>query len=171
MSEFTVFNSDVFEALKKIPDNSIDCVFTSPPYWALRDYGVKGQIGLEPHPQQFIETMLRLGNEVRRVLAPHGTYWLNLGDTYFGSGVKTPETTHEGTYMLSQVELTEKQSFDRPWLKEKSNWLQPKQKMLIPHRVAIAMQNDGWILRNDLVWRKHNTMPSSVKDRLRNTFE
>lgn len=106
-----------------------------------------GQIGLESHPREFIEKMVFVFREVKRVMKPTGSLWLNLGDTFFGS-------------------LRPPSSFP-----SNEPWLQPKQKMLIPHRVAIAMQDDGWILRNDVVWAKPNSMPSSVKDRLRTTFE
>lgn len=82
---FKVYNMDVFEELKQIEKHSVDCVLTSPPYWGLRDYGVKGQIGLEEHPLEFIKKMVQVFGETKRVLKPEGSLWLNLGDTYFGS--------------------------------------------------------------------------------------
>src|SRR3972149_3394718 len=158
MNNFKIYNCDVFQGIKLMQEagEKIDCVMTSPPYWALRDYHTEGQIGLEPHPQEYIDKIVSVFREVKKVLKKEGSLWLNLGDTYFGSGKQSTEYNNQGTYMESQKELWKDQSFERPWLKLRSNWLQPKQKMLIPHRIAIAMQEDGWILRNDIIWDKLN---------------
>ena len=158
-----------------LDDESVDCVITSPPYWGLRDYGVDGQLGLEPHPQMFIDHMVQISREIRRVLKKKGSYYLNLGDTYFGSptginrhienelfaGSPKGENFRDKIAKADQIKKGIK----------KTNWLQPKQLMLMPSRVAIALQNDGWILRNDIIWHKPNPMPSSVKDRLNCTYE
>ena len=161
MSKFIIYNMDVMDALKRIEPESVDCIITSPPYWGLRDYGVKGQLGLEVHSQEYIKKMVEVSQGLWRVLKPTGSYWLNCGDTYFGSW---------GNMTREQVKDYPKgrppQSFP-----QKEVWLQPKQKMLMPHRLAIALQEDGWILRNDCVWHKPSHMPSPVRDRLTNSFE
>jgi len=156
-----LYNMDVLEALKLMEDESIDMVMTSPPYWGLRDYGVEGQIGLEDHPIKFIEKMVEVFSIIRKKLKKTGSVYLNLGDTYFGSWGNTSR------------EQKRDEPIGRPpqSFSQKDNWLQPKQLLGMPWRVAIAMQNDGWILRNDIIWQKPNPMPSSVKDRLNNTFE
>ena len=121
---------DVLEKIKEIPDKTIDCVITSPPYWSLRDYSVEGQWGLEPDFHQYLAKMGRLMDELRRVLKDTGTCWINLGDTY-------NEKTRIG----------------------------------IPERFYINCIDSGWIARNNIVWSKNNTMPSSVKDRFTNKYE
>ncbi|MHA1360892.1 MAG: DNA-methyltransferase, partial [Candidatus Helarchaeota archaeon] len=129
----------------------------------------RGQLGLEPHPEMYVNHLVLIFREVKRVLKPSGTFWLNLGDTYYTkSGSSFKGSTEQFTssaerYGLSKInELREKY---------KSNWLQPKQLLGIPWRVAIALQHDGWILRNSIIWEKPNHMPSSVKDRLTNAYE
>lgn len=124
----------------------------------------RGSLGLEPHPQLFIDHLAEICREIKRVLKPTGTFFLNLGDTYYGSGGKggqyekfMPKKGQPGHYRQSS--------------KARSNWLQPKQLLGIPWRVAIALQDDGWTLRSDIIWHKSNYMPSSVKDRLTNAYE
>ena len=130
----------------------------------------KGQIGLEEHPNMFIEHLVEVFRELKRVLKKQGSFYLNLGDTYFGSGAGTDKTNQmpsgKHVYKLpyGDCRTRTKRSFI-------SGWLQPKQLMLIPNRIAIALQEDGWLLRNDIIWHKPNAMPSSVKDRLNNTYE
>ncbi len=134
----TILNGDVIDCLRSLPDACVQCVVTSPPYWGLRDYGVEGQIGLEPTPGEYVEKMIEVFREVRRVLRDDGTLWLNLGDCYAGSwGNYAP--TGEG--------------------------LKPKDLVGIPWRVAFALQEDGWWLRSDIIWSKPNPMPESVTDR------
>ena len=158
---FKIYNMDVFEGLKRIELNSVDCVVTSPPYWNLRDYGIEGQIGLEKHPKEYIENLVKVFKEIKKVLKLTGSVWLNMGDVYFGSWGN----------------MSREQTKDYPKGRPPSSfpqddvWLQPKQKMLMPHRLAIAMQEDGWILRNEIIWHKPSHMPSSVQDRLTNSFE
>ena len=161
---------DVFEGLKLIEKHSVDCVVTSPPYWGLRDYGVAGQIGLEEHPKQFIEKMVKVFRETKKVLKPEGSLWLNMGDTYVGSsGGSGRDETAIGGGTKKLLKFKEMGRIPQP--KIDSKWMIPKQKMLMPHRLAIALQDDGWVLRNDVVWYKPSHMPSSVKDRLTNSFE
>ena len=124
-----------------------------------------GSLGLEPHPQLYIDHLVEICREIKRVLKPSGTFWLNLGDTYFGGG---------GGNYGSGKSITSKKPHIPNFLnriKTDSAWLQPKQKLMIPARVAIALQHEGWILRNDIIWWKPNHMPSSVKDRLTCSYE
>jgi len=123
-----------------------------------------GSLGLEPHPQMFIDHLVEICREIKRVLKPSGTFWLNLGDTYYGSGGKG------GQYEKFMPDKGQPDHY-RQNSKTRSNWLQPKQKLMMPSRVAIALQHDGWILRNDIIWYKPNHMPSSVKDRLTAAYE
>jgi len=160
-----VICGDSVEVMKDFPADSIDLVVTSPPYWGLRDYGIDGQIGLEDHPQKYIDELVNVARQIRRVLKKSGSFYLNLGDTYFSTmgnnSTFSKDTTVKGSRERRHYEHKIKQS----------NWLQPKQLMLIPSRVAIALQEDGWILRNDIVWYKPNHMPSSGKDRLTCSWE
>lgn len=159
----TLHHGDSLEVLRQLPDESVDCCVTSPPYFGLRDYGVAGQYGLEDSPAEYIETMRALFAEVRRVLAHDGTLWLNLGDSYSG-----------------------KANAGRQFTKNRGSNLQPvgfpvQRNMLahtpykglhgIPWRTALALQDDGWILRNEIVWSKPNAMPESVVDRLSSRHE
>ena len=121
----------------------------------------RGSLGLEPHPQMFIDHLVEICREIRRVLKPSGTFWLNLGDSYYGS--------HAGK--IPQAKNPSVKIPEPPSSIAKGNWLQPKQLLMIPARVAIALQDDGWILRNDIIWHKPNHMPSSVKDRLTCAYE
>lgn len=170
-----VLCGDSIEVMKTLPNDSIDMTMFSPPYWGLRDYGISGQIGLEEHPSKYIEKMVEVCQEVKRILKNTGSMYIVIGDTYFGgkgkSGSSLPEETdaRQNTLQRGYQEL----SFDRPQniVKQDGRWLQPKQLMGIPWRVAIALQEDGWILRNDIIWNKPNHMPSSVKDRLTNAYE
>ena len=163
----TILEGDVLDCVKVIPSGSVDMVFTSPPYWGLRDYGVDGQWGLESHPQEYINNMVLLGRELKRVLKDSGSFWLNLGDTYC-----TIRPQGHDTNSKHKDNLNPKRSRRSGLvLHQKSNWLQPKQLLLLPSRVAVALQEDGWVLRNDVIWHKPNPMPSSVRDRFSNTFE
>jgi len=121
----------------------------------------RGSLGLEPHPQMFIDHLVEICREIKRVLKPSGTFWLNLGDTYYGS--------HAGK--IPQAKNPNVKIPEPPSSIAKGNWLQPKQLLGIPWRVAVALQDDGWILRNDIIWYKPNHMPSSVRDRLTNAYE
>ncbi|MCK4963442.1 MAG: site-specific DNA-methyltransferase, partial [Dehalococcoidia bacterium] len=124
----------------------------------------RGSLGLEPHPQMFVDSIVEICREIKRVLKSGGTFWLNLGDTYYGSGGKG------GQYEKFMPDKGQPAHY-RQSSKSRSNWLQPKQRLMMPARVAIALQHDGWILRNDVIWHKPNHMPSSVKDRLTVSYE
>ncbi|MDA2912526.1 site-specific DNA-methyltransferase [Acidobacteriia bacterium AH_259_A11_L15] len=145
---------------------------TSPPYWGLRDYCVEGQIGLEKHPHEYIEKLANIFHDLKRVLKPHGSLYLNLGDTYC-STKGTCVNAGGGQSSIRQSAYTRLAGNKNPnrMLKPDGQWLQPKQLLMIPARVAIALQENGWILRNDIIWYKPNGLPSSVKDRLANKYE
>ncbi len=153
---FTILTGHVLDRLREIPDASVNCVVTSPPYWGLRDYGCTGQIGLEPSPEEYVSKMVEIFREVRRVLRKDGTCWINLGDTYSASGAAGNRDGKQGTNQGSH---------DKP--NRRAGIIGRKKKTLcaIPWRLAIALDDDGWYLRSDIIWSKPNPMPSSVRDR------
>jgi DNA modification methylase len=158
-----ILTGDVMERLADLPDESVHVVCTSPPYFALRSYlpadhpDKPKEIGSETTPAQFVDTMVRVFREVRRVLHPTGTIWVNLGDSYAGSG-KGP-TGHNGI-----GDQGRRQGFTDP---RADVWggVKPKSLMMVPSRVAIALEDDGWYLRSEIVWAKKSAMPESVSDR------
>ena len=167
-----VLCGDCVEIMKTFPDERVDMTMFSPPYWGLRDYGVDKQIGLEDNPSKYVAKMVEICREVKRLLKNTGSMYIVVGDTYFGSMFHDTEHGKKGR----EGSLNARNDFfepkQKPWnfIKD-SKWLQPKQLLGIPWRVAIALQEDGWILRNDIIWNKPNHMPSSVKDRLTNAYE
>jgi site-specific DNA-methyltransferase (adenine-specific) len=150
---------DALNGLKSLPNESVDCIITSPPYYQLRDYGSDLQIGLEPSFNEYILKLKEVFNESKRVLKPTGTLFIVIGDTYSGtsSGEKSKwgsrSTYTDFTWRNQQIELPRKSL------------------MQIPSRLAIALQDDGWILRNEIIWHKPNAMPQSVKDRFTIDYE
>jgi DNA modification methylase len=148
---------DVRERLAELPDASVQCVVTSPPYYGLRDYGVPGQIGLEPTLAGYIDTMVQVFREVRRVLRADGTLWLNVGDSYASSWPCSRRST------IGAGSLPNGKREARP--PRLSDGLKEKDLMMVPARVALALQDDGWYLRSDIIWHKPNPMPESVRDR------
>lgn len=153
----TIIQGDSREKLKTIKSKSVRCCVTSPPYYGLRDYGVDGQIGLEQSPEEFVQQMVDVFREVKRILTDDGTLWLNLGDSYAGSGKGFGATDHG--------KLGEHANDFLPKPNKISNGLKPKDLIGIPWRVAFALQADGWYLRSDIIWHKPNCMPESVTDR------
>jgi DNA modification methylase len=153
---------------RRIPlaDSSIDCVVTSPPYWQVRDYGVAGQLGLEDSPAAYVAEIVGVFREIRRVLKPQGTVWLNLGDCYAGSGKGTlsDSKTRDGRRDLTK-ERHIPLSGDLPAAWRVPEGLKSKDLVGMPWRVAFALQADGWLLRADIIWHKPNPMPESVRDR------
>jgi len=142
-----------------MPEASIHCVCTSPPYWGLRDYGIEGQIGLEKTPEEYIVKMVQIFREVRRVLRSDGTLWLNLGDSYTSGN----RPDRDSSLVSKTSGLTNRSAgMDRP---KTPAGLKPKDLCGIPWRVALALQADGWWLRSDIIWHKPNPMPESVTDR------
>lgn len=159
---------DCRDVLKELPDNSIHCCVTSPPYYGLRDYGVEGQIGLEQSPEEYVNELVNVFREVRRVLRDDGTLWLNLGDSYVGGAKKGK---HEGEKQKTNRGATWGENDNLATLKAHINGLKTKDLIGIPWRVAFALQADGWYLRQDIVWEKGNTMPESVRDRCTKSHE
>jgi DNA modification methylase len=163
---------DCRERLRELPDASVHCCVTSPPYFGLRDYGVDGQMGLEATPAEFVEGMVGLFREVRRVLRDDGTLWLNLGDSYAGSwGAQGHRLTEsdDASWHGSQIKNHPKRGRQTGTIREAG--LKPKDLIGIPWRVAFALQADGWWLRQDIIWSKPNPMPESVRDRCTKAHE
>jgi DNA modification methylase len=165
-----IFNRSC-EDMSDVPDGSIHCVVTSPPYFALRDYNVEGQIGLEDTLDAYIERMVAVFREVRRVLRDDGTVFLNMGDSY----ATRPRGTDNGwdkSRLTNPARIQKAQSLAlRRGKMAASDVLKEKDQMLVPHRLAIALQEDGWYLRDTIIWHKTNPMPSSVSDRCTPCFE
>lgn len=170
----TILKGDCREVLRTMPDESVHCVVTSPPYFGLRDYGVAGQIGLEATPDAFVSELVGVFSNVRRVLRDDGTLWLNLGDSYgatsgdifirgsAGKPAKNPDQTKSARIAASAIAAG---ALDR------DTGLRPKNLLGIPWRVAFALQADGWYLRQDIIWSKPNPMPESVRDRCTKAHE
>jgi len=165
-----IINGNSLEVLKTIPDNSIDCCITSPPYWGLRDYGHDEQLGSERHFKDFVNNLCNVFDEVQRVLKPTGTCFVNLGDTYGGSGSGTTKNADTSKYVENSKQVyvlpngTSNASQFRGTTMNKSL-------CMIPERFAIEMIDRGWCLRNQIIWHKPNQMPSSAKDRFTVDFE
>lgn len=153
----TIYNGHVLEIAKQLPNESVDCVITSPPYWQLRDYGHPEQWGLEPTYQEYLAHLQSLMKEIWRVLKPHGTVWVNLGDTY--------------TQKQTRLRGGKNTNIKKHLFIDIKNNLQPKSLILIPHRFAIDCIDNGWIVRNDIIWAKPNAMPESVTDRFSKKHE
>lgn len=156
----TLHHGDALEIAGALESDSVDCIVTSPPYYGLRDYGSEQQYGLESTPAEYVETMRALFSELRRVLANDGTLWLNIGDSYSsGSGGGQGKTGQRSGRAFTASRLGAKSSLPR------------KNLLGMPWRVAFALQDDGWILRNAIIWNKPNAMPESATDRLSGTYE
>jgi len=161
--DFMLFQGDALCALQLLPGESVDCVVTSPPYFALRDYGVEGQLGLEDTPDEYIANLREVFDEVHRVLKPTGTMWLVIGDSYAGGG------NYRG--ITSEETLTAKQRSNggargvSQALGVKNHDRKNKELCGMPWRLAFALQADGWYLRCDVIWAKPNPMPESITDR------
>jgi site-specific DNA-methyltransferase (adenine-specific) len=149
----TLFEGDALTVLRRLPSESVRCVVTSPPYWGLRDYGIDEQIGLENTVPQFLNRLVAIFAEVKRVLTDDGTLWLNIGDGYTSGnrGWRAPDKKNPARAMDVRPDTPE--------------GLKPKDLIGVPWRLAFALQADGWYLRSDVVWNKPNAMPESVKDR------
>lgn len=164
--QWAILNGDAQFMLSVLPSESAHCVVTSPPYYALRDYGVEGQLGLESRPdclgwatgdkcgECYICRMVAIFSEVKRVLRSDGVCWLNIGDSYAGSG--RGESVH--------MQSTNKGSMV-PHLGQRDGGAKPKDMLLVPQRLALALQADGWYVRSDVIWAKKAPMPESVQDR------
>jgi DNA modification methylase len=167
---------DALKGLQQLPDGGVRTCVTSPPYWGLRDYGNDGQLGLEPTPQEFVEKLCQVFDEVWRVLADDGTLWVNLGDSYASSSgmkqnrpqrdnsgglVNNPRNSRGGQAWTEGTTVAVEKRFD----------VKPKDLVGIPWRFAFAMQDRGWYLRQDIIWAKPNPMPESVTDRCTKSHE
>lgn len=150
----TTILGDTKETIKLLPDDTFQCVVTSPPYWGVRDYGIENQIGAEMDVNAYIENLVDVFREVRRVLKPDGTFWLNIGNTYTSGGRKwrDSDAKNKGRGMSYRPPTPE--------------GLKKKDLIGIAWMLAMECQKDGWYLRNDIIWQKPNCQPESVKDRL-----
>ena len=148
-----LLGGDAYHVLERLPSECIQSVITSPPYWGMRDYTVNGQIGLEETLPQFLNRLVVIFREVRRILKPDGTFWLNIGDGYTSGnrGWRAPDKKNPARAMAVRPSTPD--------------GLKPKDLLGLPWRLAFALQQDGWYLRSDIVWNKPNAMPESVKDR------
>ena len=163
-----IITGDCIESMKSIPDKSVQTCITSPPYFGLRDYGVDGQIGLEETPDQYVQKLVEVFREVRRVLRDDGTLWLNLGDSYTSSGIKSGVSNNtSSTLQGGKSTQTAASSVKGKFYYD----TKPKDLIGIPWRVAFALQADGWYLRQDIIWHKPNPMPESVTDRCTKSHE
>jgi len=161
-----IIPGDCIAGLRTLPDASVHCCVTSPPYWGLRDYGHDGQIGLEETPEAYVARMVEVFREVRRVLRDDGTLWLNLGDSY--------NAGRDGGHAGGKGALNTGRNLDEIYQGRSganAPGLKPKDLCGIPWRVAFALQADGWWLRQDIIWSKPNPMPESVRDRCTKAHE
>ena len=157
-----IHTGDCLEILKTLPDDSVHCCVTSPPYYALRDYGMEAQIGRETTPKEYISRLTEVFTEVRRVLRPDGTLWLNISDTYAGKGNQGDYVDPKNPYGRNGQAVA---------LNNKVEGCKPKDMIGIPWMLAFALRDTGWYLRNDIIWMKDNPMPESVKDRCARCYE
>jgi DNA modification methylase len=166
-----VIIGDVREKLAELPDESVHCVVTSPPYFGLRDYGVPGQIGLEPTPDAYVAEMVAVFREVRRVLRKDGTVWLNLGDSY-NNRTKVRTTSHQPALNgFADDNWAARAASGGVRMSRSDGDLKEKDLIGVPWMVAFALRADGWWLRQDIIWAKPNPMPESVTDRCTKAHE
>jgi DNA modification methylase len=156
-----IIPGDCIAGLRTLPDATVNCCVTSPPYWGLRDYGHDGQIGLEETPDAYVARMVEVFREVRRVLRDDGTCWVNLGDSYSGNAQSGGKNANDGGPAVRVSGVPTK----------RGDGIKPKDLVGIPWRVAFALQADGWWLRQDIIWHKPNPMPESVRDRCTKAHE
>ena len=159
--------ADAIDGLKQVDNGSVDMCVTSPPYFCLRDYGVPGQIGLEKTPEMYIEKLVDVFREVKRVLCDDGTLWIVIGDSYNGSNKGGNNPKYWGSHTAFE-KLANPATFGKP---VRLDGMKPKDLIGIPWMLAFALRADGWYLRNDIIWYKPNAMPESVTDRCSQTFE
>ena len=162
MSEFTIHHGDALAVLRGMPDSSVNCCVTSPPYYGLRDYGVDGQIGLEVTPDAYIANLVEVFRECKRILRDDGTLWVNIGDSYASNGDRAgmklgahPKGCQCSYCTMSTTGLPTRVP----------DGMKPKDLIGIPWMLAFALRADGWYLRSEIIWHKPNPMPESVKDR------
>ncbi len=158
----TILCGDCLDVLKTLPDESVHCCVTSPPYYALRDYGMDAQIGREETPEQYIARLTEVFREVKRVLRSDGTFWLNISDTYCGTGGKGD--ARDPKYPMGR-------NGQSVALNRTVRGCKQKDLIGIPWMLAFSLRADGWYLRNDVIWEKANPMPESAKDRCTRCYE
>lgn len=174
-----IYLGDSLTILNGFKDESIDMIITSPPYWALRDYGEDGQLGLEKTFNDYINRLCDIFDECRRVLKNEGTCWVNLGDTYIGSPAGNKKASGFQQKSIEKSGVNYNPQYADPKLPQRLRAREQVAKQILPNkslaqipsRFAIEMCNRGWILRNEIIWHKPNAMPSSVKDRFSVDFE
>ena len=159
---------DAAEVLKKLPPESVNMCVTSPPYYGLRDYGEQGQIGVEQSPDEYIERLVNVFDEVYRVLKKDGTLWLNIGDSYAGSGKGPMSLAVMGNGKNKELYQKDSRIYEVP---KKWESIKPKDLIGIPWMLAFALRRRGWYLRSDIIWYKKNCLPESAKDRPTKTYE
>ena len=157
-----IINNDALHALQELPEESVNCCVTSPPYYGLRDYGNDAQIGREETPEQYIERLTEVFRELYRVLRPDGTFWLNIADTYCGTGSKAGHSDPKNPKGRNGQQVA---------LNHKAPGCKQKDLIGIPWLLAFALRREGWYLRSDIIWQKNNPMPESCKDRPTRCYE
>jgi site-specific DNA-methyltransferase (adenine-specific) len=167
---------DTLELIKQIPLGSIDLLVTSPPYWAKRIYNGEGEIGSEETPEAYVKRLADFFDTLRPYLKPTANVFINVGDTYFGSGAGAWNKYIDENGDITQVQKERKEKYFttkplQPKIKQNGRLYQNKQLLLIPARFAIEMQERGWLLRDDIIWHKPNRIPASVTDRFNNMYE
>lgn len=163
----TFLKGNAKERLRDLDEKSVQTAVTSPPYWGLRDYDADGQLGLEATPKEYVDNLVDVFREVKRVLRDDGTFWLNIGDSYYNyrpGGDALPQQSISST----EQDLPEDGC---PRRNTKIDGLKEKDLCMMPSRVAFALQDDGWYVRNHIIWKKTNPMPESVKDRFTTSHE
>ena len=157
-----IYCGDSLQVLQTLPENAVDCCVTSPPYYALRDYGADGQIGREATPEEYVSRITAVFHEVKRVLTPEGTCWLNIADTYCGTGSKADH---------QDPKYPKGRNGQQVAFNHRAPGCKPKDLIGIPWLVALALRGDGWYLRSSIIWHKGNPMPESTKDRPSRCYE
>ena len=157
-----IYCGDSLQVLQTLPENAVDCCVTSPPYYALRDYGADGQIGREATPEEYVSRITAVFHEVKRVLTPEGTCWLNIADTYCGTGSKAGH---------QDPKYPKGRNGQQVAVNHRAPGCKPKDLIGVPWLVALALRGDGWYLRSSIIWYKTNPMPESCKDRPARCYE
>ncbi|MFV0587505.1 DNA-methyltransferase [Bacteroides reticulotermitis] len=168
MTTNQIYNSECLQGLRSLPDNSINCCVTSPPYYGLRDYGSDKQIGLEKTPEEYIQKLVAVFHEVKRVLTDDGTLWINIGDSYAGSmkgAAGYPDNA------MNYKQGTNRGTLGKATLVKQYTGCKPKDLIGIPWMLAFALRADGWYWRDTIIWAKPSCMPESVKDRTTKSHE
>lgn len=166
-----ILQGDALSVLKTLDNESVSCCVTSPPYYNLRDYGVDGQIGLEASPEEYIQKLVEIFREVKRVLKNDGTLWVNIADSYAGSGKGRVKGGVAKRETFGKIQSANIGTINGSLQKTQCNSCKPKDLIGIPWMLAFALRADGWYLRQDIIWAKPNPMPESVKDRCTKSHE